>query len=149
MTTDDPESQTKSFKGRTIVLSLLVFGLLMSGSLYVFQAVSTFHFADAQNALGREFPDSRPRVEGGRLKGKPENPLTLRVTLAVPFNPNENNAAIQKMADRILEIASENLDLNQYEQAELHFYQAIPERTIIMRDVKRDLKTWQAQQTMN
>ncbi|MCA9018098.1 MAG: hypothetical protein KDA77_22440, partial [Planctomycetaceae bacterium] len=99
--------------------------------------------------LAREFPESRPRVEGGRLKGKPEYPLTFRVTLAVPFNPNENDATIQKMTDRILEIASENMDLNQYEQAELHFYQAIPEQTIIMRDVKRDLKTWQAQQTLN
>ncbi|QDT43957.1 hypothetical protein Pan241w_40610 [Gimesia alba] len=149
MTTDDPESQTKSFKGRTIVLSLLIFGLLMSGSLYVFQAVNTFHFADAQNALAREFPKSRPRVEGGRLKGKPENPLTFRVTLAVPFNPNEDDAAIQKMTDRILEIASENMDLTQYEQAELHFYQAVPEQTIIMRDVKRDLKTWLDQRAVN
>ncbi|WP_299462406.1 hypothetical protein [uncultured Gimesia sp.] len=145
MTTHDPESQPKLFKGRTIVLSLLIFGLLMSGSLYVFQAVNTFTFADTQNALAREFPQSRPRVEGGRLKGKQENPVTFRVTLAIPFNPYENDAAIQKMADRILEIAAENMDLNQYEQAELHFYQAIPEQKIILREIKRDLKTGQQQ----
>jgi hypothetical protein len=49
------------------------------------------------------------------------------------------------MADRILEIAAENMDLNQYEQAELHFYQAIPEQKIILREIKRDLKTGQQQ----
>ena len=46
------------------------------------------------------------------------------------------------MADRILEIASKNLQLDDYEQAELHFYQAVPEQQIIMRDVTRDVKTW-------
>jgi len=49
------------------------------------------------------------------------------------------------MADRILEIAAENMNLNEYEQAELHFYQAVPEQKIILREIKRDIKTWQAQ----
>ncbi|MCH9656717.1 MAG: hypothetical protein K0U86_16880 [Planctomycetes bacterium] len=145
MTIADTESQTKLIRGRTIVLGLLIFGLLMSGSLYLFQAVNTFQFADTQNALAREFPDSRPRVEGGRLKGKQINPTTFRTTLAVPFNPNDDDVRIQKMADRILEIASENLNLNEYEQAELHFYQAVPEQKIILREIKRDIKTWLAQ----
>jgi|GEM_PF-2124443 len=145
MTIHDPESQPKLFQGRTIVLSLLLFGLLMSGSLYVFQAVNTYHFADTQNALAKEFPNARPRVEGGRLKGKQKNPATFRTTLAVPFNPHEEDARIQKMADRILEIAAENMNLNEYEQAELHFYQAVPEQKIILREIKRDIKTWQAQ----
>ncbi len=142
MNTHDPESVPRIFKGRTIVLGLLIFGLLMSGSLYVFQTINTYQFADTQNALAKEFPQSRPRVEGGRLKGKQQNPLTFRVTMAVPFNPHEKNAEIQRMADRILEIASNNLPLQDYEQAEMHFYQAIPEQEIIMRDVKRDIKTW-------
>ncbi len=142
MTTIDPESQTKVFKGRNIVLGLLIFGLLMSGSLYVFQAVNTFQFADTQNALAKEFPNSRPRVEGGRLKGKKTNPATFRATLAVSFNPNEEDDRIQKMADRIMHLASENLNLNQYEMAELHFYQAIPEQKIILREITRDIKTW-------
>ncbi|WP_298866873.1 hypothetical protein [uncultured Gimesia sp.] len=145
MTSNDPESRPKLFKGKTIVLSLLIFGLLMSGSLYVFQAVNTFQFADTQNALAKEFPDSRPRVEGGRLKGKQNNPTTFRTTLAVDFNPNDEDVRIQKMADRIMEIASKNLNLNEYEQAELHFYQAIPEQKIILREIKRDIKTWLAQ----
>ena len=95
-----------------IVISLLIFGLVMSGSLYVFQAINTYPFAETQNALAREFPDSRPRVEGGRLKGKENNPVTFRVTLAVPFNPHENDVQIQKMADQILEVAHQHLTLN-------------------------------------
>lgn len=142
MTTHDSESMPRIVKGRTIVLGLLIFGLLMSGSLYVFQTINTYHFADTQNALAKEFPHSRPRVEGGRLKGKQQNPLTFRVTMAVPFNPHEKNKDIEQMADRILEIASKNLQLDDYEQAELHFYQAVPEQQIIMRDVTRDVKTW-------
>jgi len=142
MTTNDPESAPRIVKGRTIVLGLLLFGLVMSGSLYVFQAINTYHFADTQNALAKEFPKSRPRVEGGRLKGKQQNPLTFRVTMAVPFNPHEKDEEIQQLGDRILEIASKNLQLEDYEQAELHFYQAIPEQEIIMRDVTRDIKTW-------
>ena len=62
--------------------------------------------------------------------------------MAVPFNPYEKNEDIEQMADRILEIASKNLQLDDYEQAELHFYQAVPEQQIIMRDVTRDVKTW-------
>ena len=145
MTSNDPESRPKHFKGRTIVLSLLIFGLLMSGSLYIFQAVNTFQFADTQNALAKEFPDSRPRVEGGRLKGKQINPTTFRTTLAVNFNPNDEDDRIRIMTDRIMEIASQNLNLNEYEQAELHFYQAIPEQKIILREIKRDIKIWLAQ----
>lgn len=142
MTPNDPESQPKLFKGKTIVFSLLIFGLLMSGSLYVFQTVNTFQFADTQKALAEEFPNSRPRVEGGRLKGKSENPATLRVTMAVVFNPEKNKDRLQKMSDHILEIASKNLDLNEFEVAELHFYQAIPEQKIIMQEIKRDLQSW-------
>lgn len=145
MTASDPESRPKRIKGRTIVFSLLIFGLLMSGSLYVFQAVNTYPFADTQNALAIEFPDSRPRVEGGRLKGKQINPTTFRTTLAVDFDPHSDDARIQKMADRILVIASKNLNLNEYEQAELHFYQAIPEQKIMLREIKRDIKTWLVQ----
>jgi len=145
MPTHDPDSQPKLIRGRTIVLGLFIFGLLMSGSLYLFQAVNTFQFADTQNALAKEFPDSRPRVEGGRLKGKQIHPATFRTTLAVSFNPHEEDVRIQKMADRIMEIASQNLNLNEYEQAELHFYQAIPEQKIILREIKRDIKTWLAQ----
>lgn len=146
MTSHDPESQPRLVKGRTIVLSLLIFGLLMSGSLYVFQAVNSFKFAGTQKALDLNFPNSKPRVEGGRLKGKQENPATLRITMAVSFNPDQNEDRLQKMSDQILEIAAENLNLNEYELAELHFYQAIPEQKIIMREIKRDLKTWLGQQ---
>lgn len=142
MTSIDPESQPRLFKGRTIVFSLLIFGLLMSGSLYVFQAVNSFKFAKTQKALAREFPNSKPRVEGGRLKGKEQNPATLRITMAVAFNPHDHENRLQKMSDQILEIASENLNLNEFELAELHFYQAIPEQKIIMREIKRDMKTW-------
>ncbi|QDU10169.1 hypothetical protein [Gimesia aquarii] len=147
MTSHDPESQQpRLVKGRTIVFSLLIFGLLMSGSLYVFQAVNSFKFAGTQKALDLKFPNSKPRVEGGRLKGKQENPATLRITIAVSFNPDQNEDRLQKMSDQILEIAAENLNLNEYELAELHFYQAIPEQKIIMREIKRDLKTWLGQQ---
>lgn len=142
MTSPDPESSPRPVQGRTIVISLLIFGLVMSGSLYVFQAINTYPFADTQNALAREFPDSRPRVEGGRLKGKEENPLTLRVTLAVPFDPNERDAQIQEMADQILEVARRHLDLNEYEIAELHFYQPIPEQQILMRDLQINVADW-------
>ncbi|WP_417387822.1 hypothetical protein [Gimesia sp.] len=145
MTTHDPESVSRNFKGRTIVLGLIIFGLLMSGSLYVFQTINTYQFADTQNALAKAFPHSRPRVEGGRLKGKQENPLTFRVTMAVSFNPHQQDEEIQKMTERILEIASENLTLEEYEQAELHFYQAVPEQKIIMRDVTLDIKSWMNQ----
>lgn len=147
MTADIPESQPKRVKGRTIVLSLILFGLVMSGSLYLFQAINTYHFADTQNALADAFPEARPRVEGGRLKGKPENPVTLRVTMAVPFNPNENDAALESMTEQVLQIVEKNLDLENYELAELHFYQAVPEQTIIMRDITRDLKDWRKNQS--
>lgn len=142
MTSNTPESQPKFFKGKTIVLGLLIFGLLMSGSLYVFQAVNSFKFASTQKALAEEFPDSKPRVEGGRLKGKQQYPVTLRITLAVDFNPIDHEERLQKMSDHILEITSKNLNLSEYSLAELHFYQAIPEQKIIMRDIKRDLQTW-------
>ncbi|QDV19419.1 hypothetical protein Pan153_40840 [Gimesia panareensis] len=142
MTTNDPEPSPPRTKGRTIVISLLIFGLVMSGSLYVFQAINTYPFAETQNALAREFPQSRPRVEGGRLKGKADNPPTLRVTLAVPFDPNQNDARIQKMADQILNVAREHLNLGEYEIAELHFYQPIPEQQILMRDLEINLADW-------
>lgn len=142
MTSPDPESKPRPIRGRTIVISLLIFGLVMSGSLYVFQAINTYPFAETQNALAREFPDSRPRVEGGRLKGKENNPVTFRVTLAVPFNPHENDVQIQKMADQILEVAHQHLNLKQYEIAELHFYQPIPEQQILIRDLNINVEDW-------
>ncbi len=145
MTTHDPEPSSRRIKGRTIVISLLIFGLVMSGSLYVFQAINTYPFAETQQALAQKFPKSRPRVEGGRLKGKEINPLTFRVTLAVDFNPIENQSRIDALADQVLLVAREHLNLNEYEVAELHFYQPIPEQQILMRDLEIDLADWQKQ----
>jgi len=50
-----------------------------------------------------------------------------------------------RAGDQVLLVAREHLNLNEYEVAELHFYQPIPEQQILMRDLEIDLADWQKQ----
>lgn len=82
-------------------------------------------FLPLQQAIvaNEELAESRPVVEGGRRKGQADAPNTLRVTMKVDYDPNENPARIDELEQTILELAKKSLpQFQEYDQLELNVY---------------------------
>ena len=117
--------QIKTIPGRWVVIALLGFGVLATGTLWVYSKLQLAPFVPLLKELRAEFPESKARVEGGRHKR--EAPL-LRVVMQVNFTPTETDARVQKIFARVVALAKANLDLSQYENFELHIVHYIPEK---------------------
>jgi hypothetical protein len=117
---------TRTVSGRTVVISLFVFGILTTTGMWMYWQLYLKPFYPLQRALADEFTKSYPRVEGGHHR---HSPWTLRIVLQVPFKPTEGDPQVKKMASRVLELARTHHDLSRYEVVELYLLQPDPERT--------------------
>jgi hypothetical protein len=115
----------QTIPGRWVVIGLLSFGVLATGTLWVYSKMQLAPFVPFLKALRAEFPESKARVEGGRHKR--EAPL-LRVIMQVEFTPTETDERVQKIFSRVVALARANLDLSQYENFELHIVHYVPEK---------------------
>jgi hypothetical protein len=122
-TTNPP--QFKTISGRWVVIALLSFGVLATGTLWVYSKMQLAPFVPLLKALDTEFPESKARVEGGRHRREPPK---LRVVMQVEFTPTETDERVQKILARVVALAKANLDLTQYENFELHIVHYIPEK---------------------
>jgi hypothetical protein len=133
-TTEPPRFKTVS--GKWVVLGLLGFGILATGTLWIFSKLDLAPFVPLIKALDREFPESKPQVKGGRSKRQP--PM-LRVVMQVDFTPAETDPRVVKIFERVVALSKEHLDLAEYENFELHIVRYIPqknaERILIQRKI--------------
>ena len=117
--------QFKTISGRRVVIALLAFGVLATATLWIYSKMELAPFVPLLKAIRAEFPESKAQVKGGRPRRQP--PL-LRVVMQVNFTPTESDERVQKMYQRVVELAKEYLDLSQYENFELHVVHYIPEK---------------------
>lgn len=122
------ESRNVSFpkvSGRWVVLAMLAFGVIMTGGIWVFSKFELEPFQPLARAIKAEFPGSHPHVKGGRpKKGAP----LLRIVMQVDFTPQETDARVLHIAERVIALAKQNLDLVEYEKLEIHIVRYVPEK---------------------
>ena len=115
--------------GRVVVVGMVLFGVVMVSGMWLYWHLYTRPFRSLQVAIHAEFPDSIPRVVGGRHKShKEDTESVLRIVLDVEFNPETAAAdALTQRIDRIQALAAEHMDLSAYDELEVHLMQRVPE----------------------
>ena len=130
--------QFKTVSGRWVVIGLLAFGVVATGTLWIYSKLELAPFLPLRKALHEEFPESKPRVEGGRHRNQP--PL-LRVVMQVDFTPSEADPRVTKIYERVVALAKQHVNLADYENFELHLVRYIPqqnpERILIERKISK------------
>ena len=137
MHSDSPAEDRPGVRGQWAVLGMLLFGGLLTTVLWIYWERHSAPFRPLQDAIAREFPRSRPRVQGGRRKMHEEGPRILQVVLKVDFNPQNEERNAEDVADRVVALAQAHQDLSRYDQIEIHLFWPEPEREIVERQIVR------------
>ena len=124
-----PRPKDRVVSGRVIVVAMFLLGLVLASLLFVYFEFNTRPFRPLRDAIGREFKRSRPNVEGGRPKGR--GPMTLRITMSVPFDPFQDDSKSKGLLTRVLILARQHQDLTRYEKCEVNLIHFVPEKTAI------------------
>ncbi len=143
---EDPASWTSHnpqppfLSGRLVVLGMLGFGIVMTAALYVYWEQYTRPFRGLQSAIAAKFPQSLPRVVGGKHKShRPDSPSILRIIVRTRFNPSEQSTRARKEANALADLAREHADLTEYQLFHLVLMYRRPERATIMWSVQGPL----------
>ena len=123
-TTGDVRQTPREVSGRAIVVGLLLLGVAAVAVMFVYWDLHTRPFRSLTESIGREFRHALPKVEGGRNK---QGPLTLRISLRVPFTPNETSPDAHRVVNRVVELARQHARLEEYERFEVHLVEMRPE----------------------
>lgn len=119
---------SREISGRWVVFGLLLLGIVATAVMYVYWERHTRPFRPLTEAIGREFPRALPKVEGGRPK---RGPLTLRISLRVPFTPNHLSPDAHRVVNRVVELARQHVRLSAYEKVQVHLFEMRPEEEAI------------------
>jgi hypothetical protein len=106
-------------------MAMLAFGIVATGSLWIYSKMELARFVPFLKALRAEFPEAKARVEGGRPKR--QAPL-LRVVMQVEFTPRDDDEQVADMVKRVVALAKVHVDLREYENFELHIVRYIPQK---------------------
>ncbi len=136
-----------------MVLIMFAFAFAMIGLMYLYWELHTRPFRPLQMAIGARFPNSMPRVIGGKYKGhQPDSKSKLRIIIAVDFDPTlglpRPNGQTASEEDRVtldetmtlspriaevygslLHLARQTTDISGYEQIEIYLEHRRPERS--------------------
>ena len=120
---------------------MFAFALSVTGMLYLYWYQHTGPFRPLQEILAHEFEGSHPLVQGGQEKMRKGSPQILRITLRVDFAPNDENNGerVEKVVDRIAQLADKYHGLAKYDIMEIHLVRLRAEKTIQQREIKIDL----------
>jgi hypothetical protein len=126
---DGGEVRSREVSGRTMVAVMVLFGLMMTGALFVYWELYTRPFRPLQSAIAAKFPGSSPRVVAGRHKSHLEgNPEILRLILRTTHDPHADETSLRKQANELLALVREQTDLSRYDLVEVHLMQRRPEQ---------------------
>ncbi len=140
-------SRFRMTTGSWTVIGMFSFGIVMVLTLYLYWDAYTKPFRELQYAIAARFPDSSPRVIGGKHKSHKEvNPNTFRMVVRVPltdFDPTQDEARSQERALILAKMANELQDLSFYEVMEIHLIQRVPEQETKQWSVSQSINEWQ------
>ncbi|MBI3863991.1 MAG: hypothetical protein HY290_19070 [Planctomycetia bacterium] len=120
------QPQPRTISGKWVVLGMIAFGLFLTGGIWVYAQVELAPFQPLARAIKTEFPASKPHVKGGRPRNKP---ALLRVVMEVDFAPTESDPRVATIADRVIALARQHVNLSEYERFELHLVRYVSEKT--------------------
>jgi hypothetical protein len=123
--TDEP-----GIPGHWVVLGMFAFAITLVGVLWIYWYFHTLPFRPIQEALGREFPYSRPLVQGGQRKMHKGTPKLLRIVMRIEFDPEADQAVTEAFAYRVAHFTAERFDLKPYNVLEIHLHWPEPEAEI-------------------
>jgi len=115
---------SRELPGQWVVLGLFLLGAIATVGMYVYWDFNTRPFRPLTEAIGREFRHSLPKVEGGRRK---RGPMTLRISMRVPFAPNAISPDAHRVVNRLVELSRQYGSLERYERFEVHLVEMRPE----------------------
>lgn len=116
--------------GKWVVVSMFAFAIMAVGILWLYWNWHTAPFRPLQEALGREFPHSRPLVQGGQRKIHKDTPSMLRIVMRIEFDPDADSPKTEELARQIAAFAGDHHDLSPYDAIEIHLHWPEPEREI-------------------
>lgn len=135
--------QRTSWTGRHVVIGMFAFGIVMVASLWLYWELYTRPFRALQNAIHAEFPNSSPRVIGGKPKShRADSPETLRIISRVYFDPETDEPRAEAMAARLAALAADHHDLTKYQLLEIHLEQRVPEGETRHWSISRPVAEW-------
>ncbi len=136
---DRIEPETKTISGRAVVIGMFLFAMLMTGIMFVYWEYYTRPFRPLQKAIAARYEDSMPLVIGGRYKShKPGSPMTLRIVVRVPVDPRDDEQRMREQANDLVAIASEYVNMDQYERVEIFLAHRRPEQTTVRWSLEAD-----------
>lgn len=125
---DRPE---RSNAGRNVVIAMFVFAGALVTFMFSYWHYHTAKYRPLQDALAREFPRSKPRVEGGKHKLHDESlPRVLRVVMKVDFDADVSPVLAKEQLTQVRNLAEQHVDVGSFDELELHLYQTPPEQEI-------------------
>lgn len=149
-----------------MVVIMFAFAITMIGLMYLYWELHTRPFRPLQIAINARYPNSMPRVIGGKHKShQAESKATLRMVIAVDFDPTEGlprpagttpdeedrvtltdtmkiDTRVDEAYKTLVQLANENTDLNDYEVLEIFLEQRRPEKRSRTLFSTRPLQEW-------
>ncbi len=114
--------------GTLLVGGMVAFGLLLTATLYAYWSFHTAPFRPLAESLGRRFPGSAPRVDGGKPRLDRPGDMVLRVVMKVGFDPNADDARAEAFADEVRAFIAGRRSLAGFDVLELHLFSTTPGR---------------------
>ncbi len=125
-----PPPQFEVISRKLVVVGMLLFAACGIAFLQFYWNKHLEPFMPVQKELVKVFGRRcEPRVEGGQRKMSKKTPRVLRVTMRVPFNPEDekNQDLVQSRINGIADVASHHFDLRaDYDILTTHFFQENP-----------------------
>lgn len=139
--------------GTWMVVIMFAFAFAMIGMMYLYWELHTRPFRPLQIAINDRYPNSMPRVMGGKHKShQPENKAKLRMIIAVDFDPTFElprpaspakseedrvtldetmpiSPRIEQVYGSLLHLAKQTTDLTTYEEIEIFLEYRRPEKS--------------------
>ena len=131
----------KTVSGKAVVIGMFVFGMMATSLIWWYWNKHIEPYMPLQLALAKQFENSSPRVEGGQRKIHKTTPKLLRITMRSPFDPTneESSDLIEADLKKIVEVASQHLEISNFSLLEVHFYMPNPEKKLLKKEFLRSL----------
>ncbi len=152
--------------GTWMVVIMFAFAMAMIGLMYLYWELHTRPFRPLQIAINARYPNSMPRVIGGKHKShQPESKPTLRIVIAVDFDPTDRlprppgtnseeedrltltdtmkvDPRVEEAYQTLLQLANKHTDLSQYQIVEIFLEHRRPEKRSRTLYSTRPLAEW-------
>lgn len=128
---ESASTNSQSNAGRWTVVAMFGFAATMIVLLFLYWHFYTAPFRELQYAIAQQFPESSPRVVGGKHKShKDDNPMVLRVIVYIPkddFDPEASESLCESRAVQLAQLAFQHHDVSRYQQLQIVLLQKVPE----------------------